>query len=418
MSRAHLHRKAKNIIDETKNEEQSTTSDPSVLINKELSNDETKGKKLRVKVNLELMKQELKQLEDPPGTSLERMLSINRLKYDFFNIPCEDLAQNLLGKILVRKLENGTILKGKIVETESYLAGIDKASQTYQYKLTPRTLPLYLPSGTIYVYMTYGMYCCVNISCQVPQDHVLIRSIEPLTNLDYIELLMNMRKIPNVKETYMASIVKSIEPHTLCNTPSKICTAFVIDEETYNGENVDNSNSLWIERNPNQSPISIVAAPRIDDRTPQNRLAYRHLRFYILGNPCEGAAVLIRALEPIEGIDQMTAFRLANSKSKNPQKNSKVLKPHEICNGPSKLCMALQIAREHCKYSIVTWKGMWIEIDTNSTNENIQIVKCPRIGIESAGPEWANKPLRYYIYGNSSVSKRNKKAEAAFTISE
>lgn len=97
---------------------------------------------------------------------------------------------------------------------------------------------------------------------------------------------MNTRKIPNVKETYMASIVKSIEPHTLCNTPSKICTAFVIDEETYNGENVDNSNSLWIERNPIETPISIVAAPRIDDCTPQNRLTYRHLRFYILGNCC------------------------------------------------------------------------------------------------------------------------------------
>lgn len=99
MSRAHLHRKAKNITDETENEKKSTTSDPPVLINKESSNDETKGKKLRAKVNLELMKEELKQLEDPPGTSLERMLSINRLKYDFFNIPCEDLAQNLLGKL-------------------------------------------------------------------------------------------------------------------------------------------------------------------------------------------------------------------------------------------------------------------------------------------------------------------------------
>jgi len=70
------------------------------------------------------------------------------------------------GKILVRYLENGTILKGRIVETEAYLGAIDKASQSYQNKVTPRNLPMYMPPGTIYVYMTYGMYHCFNISSQ------------------------------------------------------------------------------------------------------------------------------------------------------------------------------------------------------------------------------------------------------------
>lgn len=66
----------------------------------------------------------------------------------------------------MRKLENGKILKGRIVETESYLGGIDKASQTYQNKVTPRNVPMYMPPGTIYVYLTYGMYHCFNISSQ------------------------------------------------------------------------------------------------------------------------------------------------------------------------------------------------------------------------------------------------------------
>lgn len=70
------------------------------------------------------------------------------------------------GKILVRKLENGTILKGRIVETESYLGAVDKASHTYQYRVSARNLPMYMPPGTIYVYFTYGMYHCFNLSSQ------------------------------------------------------------------------------------------------------------------------------------------------------------------------------------------------------------------------------------------------------------
>lgn len=66
----------------------------------------------------------------------------------------------------MRKLEDGSILKGRIVETESYLGIIDKASATYQGKVTPRNIPMYMIPGTIFVYLTYGMYHCFNISCQ------------------------------------------------------------------------------------------------------------------------------------------------------------------------------------------------------------------------------------------------------------
>lgn len=56
---------------------------------------------------------------------------MNKVAYDFYNVPCENLAKSLLGKILVRKLDNGILLKGRIVETECYLGGEDKASNTY-----------------------------------------------------------------------------------------------------------------------------------------------------------------------------------------------------------------------------------------------------------------------------------------------
>lgn len=56
-------------------------------------------KKARGIVDLALMKKELQQLEDPPVTAVEKALTANRLTYEFYNKPAEELAQNLLGKI-------------------------------------------------------------------------------------------------------------------------------------------------------------------------------------------------------------------------------------------------------------------------------------------------------------------------------
>lgn len=99
-----------------------------------------------------------------------------------------------------------------------------------------------------------------------------------------------------------------------------------------------------------------------------------------------------------------------NTASKTVKKTG--LKLHELCNGPSKLCMAYQLHKYHSRYSLCTWKALWIEDDGASSD--YKIVKSTRIGIDNYGPEWANKPLRYYIHGNKSVSKRDKKAEMEF----
>lgn len=113
--------------------------------------------------------------------------------------------------------------------------------------------------------------------------------------------------------------------------------------------------------------------------------------------------MLVRAVDPLEGVECMVDQRNTSKMRKGN------LKHHELCNGPSKLCIAYQLNKQHSRYSLCMWKGLWIE-DDGATGD-IKIVKSARIGIDSCGPEWANKPLRYYIYGNKSVSKRNKKAE-------
>jgi hypothetical protein len=91
---------------------------------------------------------------------------LDRLKESFYDVPCEDLAKRLLGKVLVRRLNDGTLIKGRIVETECYLGGEDKASHSYNGRITERSKPMYMKPGTTYVYITYGMYHCFNISSQ------------------------------------------------------------------------------------------------------------------------------------------------------------------------------------------------------------------------------------------------------------
>lgn len=63
--------------------------------------------------------------------SIKTTNTMNRLTRTFFNRPCLELARDLLGKVLVRKLDNDTILKGYIVEMEAYPGGEDKASSTH-----------------------------------------------------------------------------------------------------------------------------------------------------------------------------------------------------------------------------------------------------------------------------------------------
>lgn len=76
---------------------------------------------------------------------------------------------------------------GGIVETEGYLSAIDPAAHGY-LRQTPRTRIMYGPPGFAYIYFSYGMHCCLNISTE-PEGvgaAVLIRAIQPTIGLDLI----------------------------------------------------------------------------------------------------------------------------------------------------------------------------------------------------------------------------------------
>ena len=92
----------------------------------------------------------------------------------------------------------------------------------------------------------------------------------------------------------------------------------------------------------------------------------------------------------------------------------KDIKPKDLCNGPSKLCLSLDITKDQINKEDMTKSSkIWLESGQDIKAEDI--VHCKRINIGYA-EEWIDKPLRYYIRGNKFVSKLDKEAEKEGTV--
>jgi len=113
-----------------------------------------------------------------------------------------------------------------------------------------------------------------------------------------------------------------------------------------------------------------------------------------------GAAVLLRALEVLEGVEQVKAARPASTKANDKH----------LANGPSKLCQALSLTKDgHNQRDTVTCPDLWLEDDLDIDPD--MIVAAPRIGLGPSAEEWGDKPLRFYVLGHPCVSKRNRQCE-------
>jgi DNA-3-methyladenine glycosylase len=100
-------------------------------------------------------------------------------------------------------------------------------------------------------------------------------------------------------------------------------------------------------------------------------------------------AILVRALEPVEGIEVMRKRRHTHP-------------DHNLTNGPGKLCIALGIDRNLDRADLLGHR-VWLE--EYATMKPGMIGRGPRIGIDYA-EEWVDKPWRFWIRENSYVSRR------------
>ena len=76
--------------------------------------------------------------------------------------PAPAAAEALLGKLLVRRFDDGRELSARITETEAYFRETDTACHA-RFGRTKRSEILYRPAGTIYVYLCYGIHWMLNI---------------------------------------------------------------------------------------------------------------------------------------------------------------------------------------------------------------------------------------------------------------
>jgi DNA-3-methyladenine glycosylase len=184
----------------------------------------------------------------------------------FFKQDAVTLAKDLLGKILVRKVEGRTI-NSLITETEAYVGPEDKGSHAYNNKRTKRTETMFKEGGHAYIYLIYGMYNCLNIVCSEKDkpEAVLIRAVEPLNEIEYIR--MNRK-------------IKSNKVEDLTNGPGKLCQALDIDT-SLDGIDLLNNSVLYIQDN--LSNHEIVASKRINIDYA-GEYANKLWRFYIKGN--------------------------------------------------------------------------------------------------------------------------------------
>jgi DNA-3-methyladenine glycosylase len=109
-----------------------------------------------------------------------------RIPLSFFERPCLQVAPELVGCLLVRRLATGERLIGRIVEVEAYLGdGSDPGSHSHRGP-TARNRSMFGPPARLYTYRSYGVHTCANLVCEPPGSGaaVLLRAVEPLAGVE------------------------------------------------------------------------------------------------------------------------------------------------------------------------------------------------------------------------------------------
>ena len=190
----------------------------------------------------------------------------------FFEESPDKVAPKLLGKLLV-SAESGKVLAGRIVEVEAYLGPHsdppDPAAHSHRGP-TPRNMVLFGPAGHAYVYSIYGLYYCMNISCEREGQAgcLLLRALEPVMGV------AEMARNRGLDEDAPLRMISS--------GPSRLCLALGLTRPGHNGLDVTDGASILQVREDGLPAAEVVITPRIGIKHAVDL----PLRFAVRGHPC------------------------------------------------------------------------------------------------------------------------------------
>lgn len=188
-----------------------------------------------------------------------------KLSQKFYMQPTLKIAKQLLGKLLIHKVEKIKYI-GRIIETEAYCGFNDLASHA-SHGRTKRTEIMFGSGGFAYVYMIYGMYYCFNVVTEEKNfpAAVLIRALEPIT--------------PTVDEYNKTSCKYDSQP---ASGPGKLCRYMKIDKSL---NKIDlTKDKIWIENDDIKiSDKDIINSKRIGINYAKNSAELKW-RFFINKN--------------------------------------------------------------------------------------------------------------------------------------
>jgi DNA-3-methyladenine glycosylase len=185
------------------------------------------------------------------------------LTRDFYDRSPQDVARDLLGKILIRRTAAG-LCAGPIVETEAYLSCNDPACHASRGR-TRKNATMFGPPGYLYVYPIHSRYCmnAVTETEGVPSA-VLIRAIEPLKG---IGLMQQRRGVADHRD--------------LARGPARLCEALEVDRRL-DGWDLTSGQRIWIAE---PADLGQLARISISTRIGVTSAHELELRYFLAGSP-------------------------------------------------------------------------------------------------------------------------------------
>ncbi len=170
-----------------------------------------------------------------------------RLKSEFFRRDAREVAQELIGKLVLRSDGRAA----RLVEVEAYLGPDDPGSHAFRGP-TPRAGIMFGPPGRLYVYFSYGMHWCANVVCspEGTATAVLLRAAQPVKGIAAMERARSHGQ-------------RELRERDLCRGPGRLTEAFGITGALNGLDLTAKRSELWLSDDGAGPGGLVEATPRV-----------------------------------------------------------------------------------------------------------------------------------------------------------